>query len=392
MPDCLLIFEPPDGGVAEHVRQLSLGLREHGWQPWVAGPASSLIYPELRAAGVPVAPLAFGRGYDRPRRDANALRGLLSLLRRKRFDLVHAHAAKAGALGRVAARLAGVPVVYSPHCLPFVGRRTAHGRALAAAVELALRPATDAMICVAEHERRLALKRRIVSPGAAHVVHNGTVPCDPSLEPDPELAAFARGGYVVGCLSVLRPQKALHVFVDAAPLILARAPDARLVVVGDGELRAQLIDRARAAGVGERLRFFGFRPPAARQLRTFDVFALPSAWEAFPIAILDALACGVPHVATAVGGVPEAVADGVTGLLCPPNDASALADAVVALLGDTPRRQRMALASRERYERLFRLDRAVTETVDVYGHALRARRARRSPRLNRLRRRAEYAA
>jgi glycosyltransferase involved in cell wall biosynthesis len=283
---------------------------------------------------------------------------------------VHAHAAKAGALGRLAARLAGVPVVYTPHCLPFVGRRTARGRALATGIELALRPATDALICVAHQERRLALEHRIIAPDAVHVVHSGTVPCEDSLEPDPDLAAFASGGPVAGCLSVLRPQKALHVFVDAAPLVLARVPNARLAVVGDGDLRAELQTRARAVGVGERLRFFPFRPPPARQLCALDVFVLPSAWEAFPISILEAMACGVPQVATAVGGTPEALVDGVTGLLCPPHDPHSLAGRIVELLSDPSRRREMALASRLRYERQFQLERAVGETVAVYGRAV----------------------
>jgi glycosyltransferase involved in cell wall biosynthesis len=378
MRRCLLVFEPPDGGVAEHVLRLSLALADHGWEPWVAGPESSPIYPPLRHAGVPVVLLPFRRGYDRPLRDAHSLQRLLCVLRGTRFDLVHVHAAKAGVLGRLAARLAGVPVVYTPHCLPFVGRRTGRGRAVATGMELALRLATDALICVAHEERRLALEHRIIAPDAVYVVHSGTVPCDDSLDPDPDLAAFACGGPVAGCLSVLRPQKALHVFVDAAPLILARVPSARLAVVGDGDLQAELHARAQAIGVGGRLRFFPFRPPPARQLRAFDVFVLPSAWEAFPISILEAMACGVPQVATDVGGTSEAVVEGVTGLLCPPDDPDALAGRIVTLLTDPLRRREMAVASRQHYERRFQLDRAVEETVVVYVRAVaRASRRRR---------------
>jgi glycosyltransferase involved in cell wall biosynthesis len=119
--------------------------------------------------------------------------------------------------------------------------------------------------------------------------------------------------------------------------------------------------------VGPRLRFFGFEPPASRQLSALEIFVLPSSWEAFPISILEAMACGVPQVVTDVGGSGEAVSDGETGLVCPPEDPAALADRVVELLRDPARRARMATASRARHRERFMLDRMVDETAAVYG-------------------------
>jgi glycosyltransferase involved in cell wall biosynthesis len=364
---CLLAFEPPDGGVAENVRQLALGLRAHGWRPHVLGPPDALCYPELEVAGIPIASARFSRGYRHPLRDLGALVALVRTLHSGRFDIVHAHSAKAGVLGRIAAAVTGTPVIYSPHCFPFVGPWRAPRRIFSVGVERALARVSDAIICVAEQERRLALELGVAPAERLVLIHNGSPPCAADrVEPDPELARFAAGAPLAACIAVLRAQKAVHVFVEAAPKILARVPDARLAIIGDGPLRPQLEELARGLGVGDRLRFLPFRPPSSRQLASIDVFVLPSAWEALPIALLEALACGVPQVATDVGGCREAVGDGDTGLLCPPHDADGLARAVVELLEAPERRARMADASRRRHAEHFHVDAMIARTAALY--------------------------
>lgn len=370
VPRCLLVFEPPDGGVAENVMRLALGLPERGWEPWVAGPEEAIVHPELERAGVPTARLPLVRGYGSPGTDARALRRLLGILARGRFDLVHCHSAKAGVLGRIAAGLTGTPVVYSPHCFPFVGPWGPARLAFSTGVERALGPLTDAILCVSEQERGLALEHGLARPERLAVVHNGSEPCETELERDAELDAFAAGGPLAATMAVLRPQKAVHVFVEAAPAILERMPDARLAVIGGGDMKEELVALAGRLDLGDRLRFFDYRPPASRQLASLDVFVLPSAWEAFPISILEAMACGVPQVVTDVGGSSEALAAGETGLLCPPNDPSALAGRVTELLADPERRARMAEASRARHAERFGLDRMIDATAALYDRVL----------------------
>ena len=344
MPRCLLVFEPPDGGVAAHVAALAQALPEHGWSPVVAGPAEAVTYPELERAGVELVRLPIGRAL-RPRPYARALSRLRRLA--GEFELVHAHSSKAGAIARLAA-LGRAPCVYTPHCFGFVGP-VGRGRTLAAtAIEGALGRITAATICVAEQERRVAVRHRVTPSARLHVVHNGCAPC-PSGEvaPLPALAELAdAGGPVAACVTALRRQKGVDVFLRAAPAVLARRPDARLAVVGNGPLRGELEALAGSLGVGDRVRFVDFEAPAARALASLDVFVLPSRWEAFPISVLEAMACGVPQVATDVGGTAEAVAEGETGLLCPPEDPAALADRIVRLLDDADRRAAMAAASR----------------------------------------------
>jgi glycosyltransferase involved in cell wall biosynthesis len=362
----LLTFDPPDGGVAENVRRLALGLPEHGWEPYVAGPRESLIYDDLRAAGVPLLRLPYMPGYDHMISDARTLRGLMHVLRRENFDLVHSHNAKAGVLARLAARRMDAPAIYSPHCFPFVAPYSRARLWTSSTIEWLCGRVTDVLLCVAEEERQRALDNDIVPSERLRVIHNGCPPCDAGAGVDAQLEKFKAGRPLAATVCVLREQKAVDVFVDAAPAILERCPDAVLAVIGDGELKQELEAHARGLGLGERFAFFPFRPPPARQLASIDVFVLSSGWEAFPISVLEALACGVPQVATDVGGTSEALEDGVTGLLCPPYDPQALADRVSTLLLDPERRERMSAASVERYEREFRVEVMVAKTARLY--------------------------
>ena len=370
MPSVLLAYEPPDGGVAENVLQLALGLGAHGFDVETAGPHEAIIHPRLEAAGIPIHRVAMARGYGTPARDARALRELRALLKRRRFDLVHCHSAKAGVLGRLAARATGTRCVYTPHCFPFVGEFGAPRRVFATTIERALAPLAARTICVCEEERQTAIRAGLRAD-RLRVVHNGCEPCPNGFDPDPALLELRDGGVVAAAVAVLREQKRLDVLVDAAPEVLRRLPEARLAIVGDGPLRDELHERARQRGLdGEpRFAFLPFGAPAARHLRAADVYVLPSGWEALPIGVLEALACGVPQVATDVGGTGEAVSTD-TGVLVPPGDPAALAEALVGLLGDAQRRAAMAEASVARHRDRFTLERMVAETAAVYAEVV----------------------
>jgi glycosyltransferase involved in cell wall biosynthesis len=352
-----LVCEPPDGGAAEHVGQLARGLGRYGHEAVVYAPAT--FAPRVPA----VCTLPFRRDYAHPWDDARAF---VRLLRESSgFDLVHAHSAKAGVLARVAARAAGRPAIYTPHGFPFVGEMREARRIFGLVVERALAPSTAALICVCEFERNLSRARRL-RPRRLTVVHNGAPAC----------AGHARTpGLVVGTVAALRRGKGVDVLLDAAPRILDAVPDASIVVAGSGPLAAAL--RAHPSAGDPRVRFEAYRPPAPNHLHALDVYVLASSWEAFPIGPLEALACGVPQVVTAVGGTREAVVP-ETGTLVPPRDPAALADAVIALLRDPRRRARMAAASRERHARHFAIERMVAATAAVYDDVLLStRRGRR---------------
>jgi glycosyltransferase involved in cell wall biosynthesis len=361
-----LVCEPPHGGVAEHVTQLALGLGARGFEPLVICPPDFRTAGALRSAGVRLAEVDLRRDYAHPHRDAAAVRAVGRVLRRQRTELVHAHAAKAGVVGRLAARLLGRPALYTPHCFPFVGEVSEARRRFSLAVERALAPATAAIVCVCEDEREVARASSLRAP--LEVIHNGCPPCADG-EPDPRLVALAGGGPLVGAVTVLRRQKAVEVLLEAAPAVLAAVPEARIAIVGDGPERAALGARAEALGLGDRVAFLPFTGPPSRHLRALDVYVLPSAWEAFPIGVLEAQACGVPQVATDVGGTREAVVP-ETGVLVPPRDPGALALALTALLQDGERRRAMAAASRQRHALRFGLEPMLDATAALYGRVV----------------------
>jgi glycosyltransferase involved in cell wall biosynthesis len=391
VPKVLLTFEPPDGGVAEHVLQLARELPARGFAVELAGPlAGDFVYGQL-GDSVPVHRLDFRRGYGDPRADARAGRQLARLVKTGGYDLVHAHSAKAGVIARVALAGRTPPVVYSPHCFPFIGDFGAPRRIFATTVERVLAPAAERILCVCEDERQQGRSVGIAAR-RMQVIVNGSKAMPAGTEPSAELEAF-RGddGVLIGSVAVLREQKRIDVLIDAAPAILAADPRARIAIIGNGPLNEELQERATQLGLkGEpRFAFFPFVPPAFPQLSALDVYVLPSSWEAFPIGVLEAMACGTPQVATDVGGTREAVVDGYgraarrsdpdrpadtiedeTGLLVPPADPQALAKAVLALVRDPARRQRMADASRARHAEHFTLGVMADKVAAAYRDAL----------------------
>src|SRR5262249_24734660 len=150
------------------------------------------------------------------------------------------------------------------------------------------------------------------------------------------------------------------------PALLARVPEARLLLIGDGELRPALKAQARALGLGDRCLFAGFRSDLDRLIPAFTVFCLSSKWEGLGTSLLDAMCFARPIVATAAGGIPEAVADGVNGRLVPVGDSKALAEALAAVLTDAAAQEAMGREGRLRFESAFTAERMADETLRVY--------------------------
>jgi glycosyltransferase involved in cell wall biosynthesis len=356
-----VLFVVPDlgvGGAERHVATLAPALDPDRFAPSVLciGDEGAL-FPGLVEAGIPAQAL------HRRRNPVAALAGLIRVMRRERPDVVITRGYNAEALGRLAAVLPRTPrsVVWVHNC----GDVEPRGRIRGLADRL-LDPATDAYYAVAHGQRPYLTGDLGYADHKIEVVHNGV---DPARFPvrlpvrDAALAAelgIDEGAPVVGIVAVLRPEKDHETLLRAIRLVREEIPDAQLLVIGDGPQRGPLEALSAELGIAAAVRFAGVRSDVGRVLGLLDVVTLSSyTVECFPMALLEAMASGVPTVGTAVGGVPEMIDDGTTGYVVPPRDPRALADALIKMLGDPQRTKAMGRAARARVEELFTLERSV---------------------------------
>jgi glycosyltransferase involved in cell wall biosynthesis len=320
-----------------------------------------------------------------PLADVLSLARLYRLFRRERFHIVHTHTPKAGLLGQLAARLAGVPVVVNTvHGFYFHEHMAWYARRLALAAERVAARCSDRILSQNQEDVRTALREGIC--GLERIIHLGNgidldvftpdrfpapvrqaLRAELGLPPDAPVVGF------VGRLSARR--KGLADLLGAAAEVSQQCPDVRFLIVGEaaaGERDAVDPADVLASPVGRFCRFLGQRPfPEMPKLYSLmDVLVLPSAFEGLPRAIMEAAAMGVPAVATDVKGNREAVEAGRTGLLVPFRNPAALAAAIVHLVTDTARARQMGEAVRQRARERFD-ERAVFQTIqDEYAALL----------------------
>lgn len=291
-----------------------------------------------------------------PARDLLALWQTYRLVKRERVVLVHTHTSKAGFLGRLAAWLARVPViVHTPHGHVFYGYYGPRLTALFVSLERVAARLTDRIVVLTERGRDEHLARGIGRPEQFVVIPSGVdLQAVRRSAPPYETARGRLGVNPETCLVVglgrLVPVKGFQVLVKALPLIVSAVPSARLLLVGEGPLREDLLVEAQALGVGDRLELAGAQSDPAPFLAAADLVVVPSINEGMGRVLVEAMALGRPVVATRVGGIPAVVADGESGLLVPPDDPPALARAVGELLKDPGLRQRMGEAGRRQAE------------------------------------------
>lgn len=299
---------------------------------------------------------------------AEWIRAYRRALRRIRPDIVHCTDVDSPAM--IAARLAGVRLLVVTHHTPEL--RPVHSRIGRVLRRLAwgTRPH---VIFTSEFDRDTGLRVEPIAPTRATVIPLGIDldRFDPARARDrlhEELQLD--GARVVGTVGLLKPQKGHRFLIEAAAAVFQEEPDVRFVVVGDGALRADLERDVRERGLDGRFVFLGHRDDVPDLVTGFDVFVLSSTFEGMCLVVAEALALAKPVVATAVGGVPQTVVPGETGLLVPPRDPAALADAVVWMLRHPDEARRMAVAGRERVGRLYPLDRMVSKTAELYARLL----------------------
>jgi glycosyltransferase involved in cell wall biosynthesis len=348
----------------------------------VVGASAPGPYVErLEARGVRHVPLLHATRRMAPAEDLRAIAELVRCFRSLRPSVVHTHNPKPGIYGRIAARIARVPVIVNTvHGLYALPEDPPIKRAVVYGLERLAAACSDAELLQNEEDlpilRRLGVpERRLTILGNGIDLHRfdpGAVSPTDARSARAELGAVGPDEVVVGSVGRLVREKGYPELFEAAAQLRARAPQVRVSVIGpDDPAKADGLNADdRANAVFAQVRLLGHRDDVVRLYRGMDILVLASHREGFPRGPMEAAAMGLPVVATDIRGCRQAVEDGVTGILVPPRDPTALADAIATLAGDSALRTRMGAAGREKAAREFDQQRCIELTATTYCRLL----------------------
>lgn len=304
----------------------------------------------------------------------NALKQLYrlrKLLRSAQIDILHTHDFYAGVLGTVAARWTGVRIIVSQRHLR-LSERFVHewGRRVINSI-------ADRVLVNAQAIRTHLITSTAVPDGKIVVIHNGMFSQEGAschAEPQPNtvrdqlctLLGLPSSVQLVGSVGNLRPVKGYQYLIEAAARVIRLRPETHFIIVGDGEQRHQIEAHSRQLGIASHVHLLGHRTDAIHLISGFDLAVLSSLHEGLPNFVIEAMGTGVATVATAVGGVPEILLDGETGLLVPPGDSQALTDRILDLLTNDQRRNGFAFRGQESVRSRFSMARMVQAVEELY--------------------------
>ena len=370
------------GGAQENTILTCRGLHQRGFDvTLVTGPeagSEGSLLDDARADGYRVLVFKSLRRNPRPILDVIALISLWRFFRRERPDIVHTHSSKAGILGRMAARLAGVPVIiHTNHGLPFHPRQNLLVRGFWKFLERRVAPATRKFVCVGETMKRASVEAGLAPPERHEVVYSGM-----DLPPVEHYAASRadlrpRFGIldsepVIAWVGRLVAQKGPRDFLEILDIVMTRDPRVKARIVGDGPLRAGLESAVAAKPWGDRVVFTGRVAPemVSSYLSVADVAVLTSYWEGLPRVAVQAALAGLPVVAYDVEGASEVVTSGKTGFLVPVGDRKALADRVMDVLSMPDRGRALGAGGRTLVGDRFDAGRMIDALERIYGDVL----------------------
>lgn len=354
------------GGAQKYV----LDLAEHFSGSIAAGPEGNYISTEAASRNIPWHPLPHLRRAIQPLADIRAMRELWRLIRVVKPDILHVNSSKAGVLGSIVGKLYGLPVVFTAHGFQYLEPMPSAKHKFFRLCEYIAKPFRDYVITVSNRDRSAALKDRVIDGPRSETIYHGITPPDFL---DAVAARTALGlptdATIVGCIANFYPTKGIDVLLTAYAETFGQSSKVRLAIIGDGPERDELKRQARRLGITPQVIFVGHRSHAAQYMRAFHVFILPSRKEGFPYALLEALAAGLPIIATDVGGVAELV--GEAAELVPSEKPHTLATTLKRVLEDTTLQNTLSQKALDRFER-FTIDRMLRATQAVYDRLLQS--------------------
>ena len=366
------------GGAQENTfHSVRLANRERFEADLISGPTSGAegsIEDAVAAAGIPILREPDLVREPSPLRDMRAYRAIVRRFREGNYDIVHTHTSKAGLIGRLAARRAGVPVVvHTPHGNIFHGYFSKPVTRLFIGLERFAARRTDAIAELTAGGVEEHLEQGIGRREQFRVIHSG-VDFSPfegaraQREATRAMLGYAPDEILIGGVGRLEPVKGFPYFVAAAEVIAREVAEARFLLAGAGSQEQAL--REAAAPLGPKFRFLGLRNDIPLLMAAYDVLIVPSVNEGMGRVLLEAGAAETPVVASRVGGIPDLVRDGETGVLVPPRDVEAIAGAAIRLAREPERRRALGRAARANVVPAYSLETMVRRIEALYEELL----------------------
>ena len=359
-----------------HVLLLSKHLPKDRFEVSIACAGEGFLVDEARKLGIDVFPIDIDN-----RLMVTSYKELARLYRQHQFDIVHTHGGTAGFWGRGVSRLVGKPHVHihTYHGIHYLGISSTVPRWFKH-IDRSLLNVTDAVICVCKSDYEKGLAARIVSSSKASIVPYG-------IEIDRFRSDAMRGAarsslhyddtnFVFGNIGRLHVQKGQEYFLRAFQSVRQKHSQAKLLIIGEGDLRARLESLAKDLGIERDVQFVGSRTDIPNLLSAMDVFTLPSLWEGQPISLLEAMAASKPLIASRVDGIADILVDGQNGLLVLVKDSVGLAQAMMRLIGDAALRQRLSTAAYSTISEQYTAETMAKSVARLYQTISKQKRAK----------------
>lgn len=304
--------------------------------------------------------------------DFIAFINLWRLMKKVDFDIVHTHASKAGILARIAARLAGIPIIiHTIHGFGFNDYQHALTKSLFVWIERLCAKFTDKIIAVSSLNIEKAKKFGIGRNGQFVAIHSGIViekysKADIDIQKKRQELGISHKSKIIGMVGHVDKGKGHEFLLDAVPQVITEVPDTKFVIIGDGKLSSKIKQKISKNNLNTSVFMLGTRDDVTELYPIMDIFVLPTLWEGLPRVIPEAMAMGLPIVTTPVDGIPEAITDRINGLFVPPRDPKSLAEALIYLLKNPERARELGREAKKRVDPDFSADKMVDDIQKIY--------------------------
>jgi len=367
------------GGAQKQLLSLIRHLDKNRFRLFLFTAKEGLLFPEaLSINGLTIKKSIYLERSMNPLKDLLALIEIYRFIKKNNIEIVHTHSSKAGVLGRLAARIAKVKVIFhTVHGWSFNDYQPNMARLFFIWLERLIARLTDKLIVVSDYDKQKGLYNHIGKENKYTLIHYGIDYAEFGIKEQDirKELGISTNNSVVCMVSCFKPQKSPQDFIRLAFLVKKVSPETRFILVGDGVLRKKIKRLIRSFNLEREVILTGWRSDIPRILSVADVFVLTSLWEGLPISALEAMASSKPVVSTHTGGVADVIFEGKTGFLVPPQDVDKMSDRLIVLLKDKNLRAQMGQNARDSLKFNFALMNMIKNTQDLYENLIKEKGA-----------------